>query len=80
MTFYLFFDPESKDMTYKIVTDTSQTTNHWYPTLTQALSIPFNEYRPLLVNTTFDQFFPLFTCLGKFSQIPTHESHPELFL
>ena len=80
MTFYLFFDHESKNEAYKIVTDTNLTTSKWYPTLDQVLSIPFSEYRTTFESATLSEFFFLFTCLGEFSQIPTRESHPELFL
>ena len=80
MTFYLFFDPNAKNAAYKIVTDTNLTTTKWYPTLDQVLSVTFGKYRPLTEGTTFDQFLPLFPCIGKFPQIPTSESHPELFI
>ena len=80
MTFYLFYDPTAKDMNYKMVTDTNLTTNRWYSTLDQVLSIPFGKYRPLAEGTTFKQFLPVFVCLSTSSQIPTRESHPELFL
>ena len=80
MTFYTFFDPNDKNTAYKIVTDSGLTTNLWYSPLNEALSIPFSKYRPLSNNTTLDDFYPKFICLGEFSQIPTRESHPELFL
>lgn len=80
MSYYLLYDPKAINFMYSILTSGGSYTT-WRTSITKALS---SNFTALTHHSTFDvQAFldtTTYQLIDTYDQLPTIESHPELFL
>ena len=76
MCYYLFYDSDDKNLPYGILASDG-TFSRWQSSLTKALSADFT---PAIRDVETYLKAPDYHIIATYDQLPTIESHPELFL